>query len=81
MRRGLKFLWRSWKGVIHRINSVIAFVLMSVAYIIALAPVAIGFKILRRDLTDRGDADPDIKSFWGTFAQEELDIQLVQRQY
>ena len=79
----MKKLWRGWKGVVHRINDVIAFVLMSFTYIFALMPVALIFKIFTRDLIDRGFGDPRAESYWKDVKKEEgsSDIRRVQRQY
>ena len=77
------WLWRRWQSAIHSINGAIAFVLMSVTYIIAVTPVAFGFKIFTRDVLDRGLGDPHAKSYWKKTTREQNadDIRRVQRQY
>ena len=79
----MKKLWRGWKGIVHRINDVIAFVLMSFTYIVALMPVALCFKVFNRDLIDRGLGDPRVDSYWKAVQRERNsnDIRRVQRQY
>ena len=79
----MKKLWRGWKNIIHRINDVIAFVLMSFTYLIAVTPVALCFKVVNRDLIDRGLGDPQTESYWKKVEREDLanDIRRVQRQY
>lgn len=79
----MTWLWRKWKRAVHSINGGIAFVLMAVTYIIAVTPVAFGFKIFTRDVLDRGLGDPHAKSYWKKVQREQNadDIRRVQRQY
>ena len=81
MRLLMKAIWRKWKSLVHRINDVIAFVLMAIAYAIAVTPVALGFKILRRDLLDRGLGEPEAQTHWKKRKDEKQDVRRVQRQY
>ena len=80
MRLLFKRMWRRWKKGIHRINDGIAFFLMSFTYFFAVMPVAIGFKILRRDLLDRGLKSVG-DSHWQKKQNEQQDIRRVQRMY
>ena len=73
MRTFLKHLWRKWKSAVHRINDVIAWVLMSFTYIVALAPVALIFKMMRRDLLDRGLGPEELQSYWLPWTTDEQD--------
>jgi len=79
----MKKLWRGWKGVVHRINDVIAFVLMAFTYVIAVTPVSLCFKVVNNDLIERGLGDPRLESYWKTVKREKMadDIRRVQRQY
>ena len=79
MRILLKKMWRRWKAGVHKINDGLAFVLMSLTYILAVTPVAIGFRIRGTDLLDRGL--PKRKSFWLEKKEEEMSISRVQRPY
>ena len=80
MRIFMKYLWRRWEGVIHSINDVIAFVLMSFTYILAVTPVALFFRIRGTDLLDRGLAK-ERKSLWLDKKNEEQNLSRVQRPY
>ena len=80
MRLILKKLWRRWKSGIHKINDGLAFVLMTFTYVIAVTPIAIGFKVRGSDLLDRG-LDSNRKSYWNTKKEEEQSIKRVQRPY
>ena len=79
----MTFLWRKWKTAIHSINSGIAFVLMTFTYVIAVTPVALGFRIFTKDVMDRGLGDPQAKSYWKKAIREKDadEIRRVQRQY
>ena len=60
----MKFLWRRWKVLVHKINDVIAFVLMGSTYIFAVAPVAIFFKLTGQELLDRSLGEDSLKTYW-----------------
>jgi hypothetical protein len=74
----MKLLWRNWKRVVHGINGAISYTLMSTAYVIALGPVAIYFKLTRADLIDRG-LQAERESYWLELPQDTDDIRRVQR--
>ena len=59
-----KFLWRKWKGFTHHLMAVQNWVLMAFTYCIAVAPVAICFKLVGRKLLDRGLGEPEAESLW-----------------
>ena len=80
MRLLFKRMWRRWKGGLHRINDGIAVVLMTFTYFFAVMPVALGFKVLRSDLLDRG-LSHEGKSYWLKKKNEPQDIRRVQRLY
>jgi hypothetical protein len=80
MRLLLKYLWRRWKGGVHKINDGLAFVLMTFTYVIAVAPIALGFRIRGTDLLERG-LDKKRTSYWLDKKEEEQSIKRVQRPY
>jgi hypothetical protein len=77
----MKFLWRRWKKLVHKINDVIAFFLMGFTYVFAVAPVAIYFKITGQNLLDRSLGEESLKSYWLPKKEIDQDIRRVQRQY
>ncbi len=77
----MKFLWRRWKGIVHKINDVIAFFLMGFTYLFAVAPVALFFKFTGQKLLDRSLGTPSMKSYWLPKKEIDQDIRRVQRQY
>lgn len=79
----LKTCWRTWQSMIHQINDVIAWLLMTFTYFLAVTPVALFFKLFVSDPLDRQLGDPQQKSYWKKVLQnpENSDIRKVQRQY
>ena len=67
--------------MVHRLNDGVAFVLMSIAFWLAVAPVSIVFRLVRSDILDRGLRAEELNSYWLPVQKEEQDISRVQRQY
>ena len=74
-----KNLWRNWKSGVHRINSGVAWVLMSLTFFLAVMPVSLVFKLMRRDLLDRGLGEKDRATYWTPKKNESIDIRRAQR--
>ena len=55
MLRFLKRVWRGWKSFAHGLIKGQSWLLMAFAYILALAPVALLFKVARPDPLDEVD--------------------------
>ncbi len=77
----MKTIWRGWKSAVHRLNEGIAFVLMSIVYITAVGPVALGFKLFKPDALDRGLGDPSWKTYGLPTRIERQDVSRAQRPY
>ena len=77
--RVMRWLWWRWKDFVHVLNTLIGFFLMTVVYVVAMAPVALGFKIFRPDPTDRGLGEPGRASYWMDVQLESQDIRSAQR--
>ena len=75
----MKRIWWRWKQAVHGINAAISWTLMSIVYWTAMFPVAVGFRLLRPDPTDRGLGDPDAASDWKMPRTERQDIVRAQR--
>jgi len=72
-------LWRNWKALAHRIIAAQNWVLMAIAYVIAMGPVSVIMRIKNPDLIDRGLGDPEWESFWIPMVKEPEDIRRAQR--
>jgi hypothetical protein len=75
----MKAIWRSWKRFTHNLNHVISLVLMTFVYVVAVSPVALGFKIFRPDPIDRGLGDPGCDTYAQPVRMERQDIRRSQR--
>lgn len=60
----MKSIWRGWKRFAHKIISAQNFVLMAGVYWFAVAPVAIGLKLIRFRLLDTPVPSDDDDSYW-----------------
>lgn len=77
----MKSIWRGWKSFTHRLIKGQSWLLMAVAYWIAVFPVSIFFRLFRPDPTDRGLGDPNAKSYWTPPRMGTEDIRRAQRPY
>jgi len=75
----LKTLWRHWKGLAHRIIAAQNWIIMAVAYAVAMGPVSLIMRIKNPDLIDRGLGDESWDSFWLPLNHEQEDIRRAQR--
>jgi len=75
----LKKIWKKWKHFAHGLNAGISWVLMAIAYVLAMGPVALWFRIRKEDLIDRGLGPADATSYWLPVTDEEQDVRRAQR--
>ena len=59
-----KRMWVGWQGATRGILVAQNAVLMTVAYVLGLGPVALAWKVMRRSMLDRAPADPKAASYW-----------------
>ncbi len=75
----MKTIWRRWKGFAHGIIRAQNWTLMAIAYITAVAPVAIIMRLIDNDMTDRGLGDRESGSYWLKPMMSKEDIRRAQR--
>jgi len=75
----MKALWRNWKAIAHKIIAAQNWLIMAIAYVIAMGPVSFVMRLKHPDLIDRGLGDPESKSFWIPLSSEREDIRRAQR--
>ena len=75
----MKALWRRWKALAHRIIAGQNWLLMAIAYGIAMGPVSMIMRLKNPDLIDRGLGDPEWDSFWLPLSIDSEDIRRAQR--
>lgn len=81
MLRTMKVIWRRWKGLAHHLIEYQNRFLMAVVYVVAVAPVAIAFKLAGRKMLDRGPADPDAETYWIARTEPPLDMERAARMF
>jgi hypothetical protein len=59
-----KSLWRWQHAFLHAVIALQNRVLMTVVYVVAMAPVAVLLKLFRQDLLHRGDPEQPGSSYW-----------------
>ena len=79
MLRMMKAIWRRWKGLAHGIIRVQNWLVMAVAYVIGMGPVAFFMRLKSNDLIDRGLGDPEADSYWHEMNDPHEDIRRAQR--
>lgn len=76
-----KRLWVGWnERVVRNILRVQNAVLMTLVFVVALAPVALLLKGMRRPMLDRGPA-PKVQSFWHPREGRPMTMKEASRQY
>jgi hypothetical protein len=59
-----KQLWVGWNRGIRAVMRAQSKAIMTVAYFLAIGPIAVLFRLTGRTLLDRGPAQADARSFW-----------------
>ena len=75
----LKLVWRKWKAFAHGLVAAQSWLLMAVAYWIAVMPVAVFFKLFRPDSLDRGLGEPGASTQGMVHRSPRQDIRRAQR--
>lgn len=76
-----KRMWMGWNGVAKHILTAQNVVLMGFTYVVALGPVALWFRLTRRQLVDRGPADPKAESYWQPRSGKPMTMDEAARQF
>ncbi len=75
----LKRIWRAWKSFAHALVKGQSWILMAIAYIVAITPVALGFKLFKPDPLDEAAADPKLPTYGRPVRARLQDIRSAQR--
>ena len=76
IRRRLYLRWMAFARILGRINTML---LLTIAYVVIIGPVAIVFRILRTDLLDRRSEDRS--SYWYDREHEDRSLERSSRQF
>lgn len=74
-------MWVGWNVAVRGFFGVQSAVLMGVAYFVGLGPVAVGMRLLGRDLLDRGPGAPGASSYWLPRDGRPMDMKAAARQF
>ena len=81
MLERFKQLWLWWQGVAQGILTAQNYVLIGIAYVVGLGPVALGMRLTGTRLLDNGPADPAAKSFWVPRSGRPMTMDEANRQF
>ncbi len=81
MLERFKRMWLWWQGVAAGILWFQNALLMTVAYVVGVGPVAVGFRLLRRPLLDRAPAVVGAKSHWVARSGKPMTMDEAARQF
>lgn len=76
-----KRMWIGWNVAVRGIFVVQNALLMGVAYFAGVGPVALGLRLLRRDLLDRGPAVSGAATHWHRRDGRPMDMDRASRQF
>ena len=79
MLQVMKAIWGRWKGLAHSIIRAQNWIVMAVAYVIGMGPVAVIMRLKNADLIDRGLGDIEADSHWIKRNDDPQDIRRSQR--
>lgn len=75
----LKTLWRGWKSLAHKLVAGQSWLLMAIAYVTVMAPVAAYVKLNRHRRLDRGPSDPHAETYGLPVDPQPPDVRRAQR--
>ncbi|MSQ00370.1 MAG: hypothetical protein EXR71_00580 [Myxococcales bacterium] len=81
MLERFKRMWLGWQGVAAGILWLQNALVMTVAYVVGVGPVALGVKLLRRSLLDRAPPVPGAASYWVARSGKPMTMDEAARQF
>ena len=76
-----KRLWAGWNVIVHGLMRGQSRLIMTVAYLFGIGPVALVFRVTRRTLLDRGPARPGATSHWTPRVEGEASMKDASRPF
>ena len=74
-------MWLGWNVLVRKIVSGQTWILMTITWVVGMAPVAIAFKIARKPMIDRAAADPNAKTYGVARDAAPLDMKRASRMF
>jgi hypothetical protein len=75
----MKQIWRRWKKLAHLIVDAQNAVLLTLVFILGVAPTFLLTRLTRKRLLDRGEAPGDVESHWHPVKGLKRDLDWAQR--
>lgn len=72
--------WKAWMGMAHYMGIVMTTLILSIAWIIVVIPVAVLLKVVKKKVMDL-TYDPAIESYWNDRADKYHDFKLLENQF
>lgn len=76
-----KRMWVGWNRGVRRVMTAQTAILMAVAYVLAIGPVALVLRLLGRSMLDRKPADPAARTFWSKRTGRPLTMEEAARRW
>lgn len=76
-----KQMWLGWNRAVKGIFWLQNTVVMTVTFVVGVAPVAIGLKLIGKKMMDKGPPPPDAKSYWVERDPEPISMDKASRQF
>ncbi|MCB9795607.1 MAG: hypothetical protein H6741_23130 [Alphaproteobacteria bacterium] len=77
----MKKVWRAWKGLAHHIITAQNYILMSLVYVLAVAPVAIVLKLTGHPVVKAPPEPGPDGSFWEPRTDGPMTMERANRMY
>lgn len=76
-----KRMWLGWNAGIRKVFQAQTSIVMFVAFVLGLAPVALTLKLMNKKMVDRGPGSPDARSHWVPRKRKSLSMKDASRQF
>lgn len=77
----MKTVWRAWKGIAHRIITAQNWILMSLVYVVAVAPVALVLRVVGKQVVKPPQPPGEDGSFWEPLEDGPMTMDRANRMY
>lgn len=81
MLETFKRMWVAWGNVAKGILTAQNWIIMGTAYVVAIGPMSLWFRLTGRRLIDHAPADPTAKSYWQPRTGKPMTMDEAARQF
>lgn len=76
-----KRMWVAWGAFARGLFTAQNWLIMGTAYIVAIGPLALWFRLTGRQLVDRAPADPNANTYWRPRSGQPMTMDEAARQF